>query len=306
MLLSKDCQSKAREFIHCNARPLERSLYAWHFEDGEKEDVLRELGEFQNTDGGFGRALEPDLRFSGSSVAATTWALQILREVSTDRRPDQAEAAIAYLLDVYDHKIESWMFLPKEANTAPHAPWWGYKEYPPKRWDDCLDNPRPGIVGYLHEYSDLVPATLLERLTHATVARLNSVTGSMAKDDVQCYVCFLETQALPVQLREQILPKLQEIVKQSVTKEPEKWSGYCLKPLDVVSAPDSFMADALSEQVELNLNYEIEHQHEDGSWIPNWSWGDSYPDVWRQAEREWKGILTLLRLKQLQAFGRLE
>ena len=66
------------------------------------------------------------------------------------------------------------------------------------------------------------------------------------------------------------------------------------------------MADALSKEVELNLNYEIEHQHEDGSWLPNWSWGGNYPDFWPQAKREWQGILTLMRLKQLQAFGRLE
>ncbi len=307
MLLSRDCQSKARKFIYQHARPLERSLYAWHFEDGDKEDVLRELGEFHNADGGFGRALGPDLRFSGSSVVATTRALQIFREVSADRRPDQAGAAIAYLLDAYAPKIESWIFLPKEANAAPHAPWWGYEEDdPPKRWDNCLDNPRPAIIGYLHEYSDLVPATLLKRLTHAVVARLNTVTGSMDKDNVQCYVCLLETPALPAQLREQILPKVQDIVRRSVTKDPDKWSEYCLKPLDIVSAPDSFMAGALSEQVELNLNYEIKHQHEDGSWMPNWSWGGSYPDIWRQAEREWKGILILLRLTQLRAFGRLE
>ena len=288
------------------ARPLEQRLYAYHFENGGADDVLRELVKFQNPDGGFGHALEPDQRFAGSSVLATTVALGVLREVRADERPDLAAAAVAYLLAAYDPKIQSWLFLPAKANTAPHAPWWGYEEYPPKRWVESLDNPRPVIVGYLHEHADLVDPALLEQLTAATVARLHAAPGSIAKDDVECYVHLLETPGLPEGIREQMRPKLTDIVQQSVTREPDKWSGYCLKPLDVAPAPDSPMADALSELIDLNLDYEIEHQDDDGSWAPNWTWGDNYPDVWPQAEKEWRGVLTLTRLKQLRAFGRLE
>ena len=50
----------------------------------------------------------------------------------------------------------------------------------------------------------------------------------------------------------------------------------------------------------------IREQAADGSWVPTWSWGDEFPDVWPVASREWQGVLTLDAFKTLRAFGRLE
>ena len=80
-LLSVDAQERARAFIDTQGRPLERSLYAYHFEDGSAEAVLAELGRFQNDDGGFGHGIEPDLQTPDSSVLGTTVALQTLRSL---------------------------------------------------------------------------------------------------------------------------------------------------------------------------------------------------------------------------------
>ncbi|MCK4793901.1 MAG: hypothetical protein KAV87_59795, partial [Desulfobacteraceae bacterium] len=81
---------------------------------------------------------------------------------------------------------------------------------------------------------------------------------------------------------------------------------YVLKPLHVATSPGSPFAGMLAAEVEANLDYEIERQDEDGSWAPNWTWGDNYPEVWPEAEREWRGVLTLKMLKLLRGFGRLE
>lgn len=51
---------KARTFIYRNARPLDLARWQYHFEGGSKEAVLTTLAAYQNEDGGFGHALEPD------------------------------------------------------------------------------------------------------------------------------------------------------------------------------------------------------------------------------------------------------
>ena len=51
-----------------------------------------------------------------------------------------------------------------------------------------------------------------------------------------------------------------------------------------------------------NQSYEIDRQGDDGAWSPNWSWEG---DAWQQAERDWKGWLTVNVLRSLRAFGRI-
>jgi len=76
--LSKNCFDKAKTYILTQGRPLEQALYRYHFDGGLKEQILVELGGFQNSNGGFGNALEPDLRAPESSALRTTFALDIL------------------------------------------------------------------------------------------------------------------------------------------------------------------------------------------------------------------------------------
>ena len=128
----------------------------------------------------------------------------------------------------------------------------------------------------------------------------------MEMHDLLCFIRLAETPAFPEDARARILPKLIRVVDRVVAREPDQWEGYGLKPLLVVTSPDSPFAEMLAEEIHLNLDYEIEKQREDGSWAPNWSWGDTYPEAWPEAEREWRGVLTVNTLKALRNFGRLE
>ena len=56
----------------------------------------------------------------------------------------------------------------------------------------------------------------------------------------------------------------------------------------------------------MNLDFEIEQQAEDGSWSPNFSWGDQYPEAWQTAKKEWQSRFTVDTLKTLRDFGRIE
>lgn len=78
--LSRDAKARAKALIERHARPLEQRIYVYEFVQGPKDAIFEALKAFQNPDGGFGNALEPDLRLPDSSVLATTVGMQVLRE----------------------------------------------------------------------------------------------------------------------------------------------------------------------------------------------------------------------------------
>jgi hypothetical protein len=60
-----------------------------------------------------------------------------------------------------------------------------------------------------------------------------------------------------------------------------------------------------TDEIPKNLDFIIEAQAEDGTWRPNWSWGEQWPDAWEEAKRDWTGVITLDNLRKLHVFGRL-
>jgi hypothetical protein len=53
------------------------------------------------------------------------------------------------------------------------------------------------------------------------------------------------------------------------------------------------------------LDYLIDTQGSDGAWAPVWSWAPLDAVAWTKAEQEWKGVLTLAALRELDAWGRV-
>ncbi len=304
--LSRERFHKAEAFIHKNARPLEQCRFLYEFQDGAAEDVLAELARYQNSDGGFGNALEPDLRLADSSAYATTVGLQTIRELSVPIGHPLVQGAIQYLLETFDPEYDAWPIIPSNANDAPHAPWWRFDQDLAERWGGFLVNPRAEIVGYLYDYADLVPSDFLARLSGAVVAHLETLPDDMERHDLACYMRLLETRTLPEQARTKMLPKLTRALDQVVARDPRKWREYYLKPLDVVTSPDAPFAGMFAEEIGPNLDFEIQSQREEGCWTPSWAWGDQYPEAWETAEREWQGVITLGTLKLLRDFDRLE
>ena len=115
---------QARTFVKQHARALEWQLFRFRFEDGNSRDVLDALDPFGNPDGGFGNALEPDVRTPSSSALATALALRVLDELETEIAGDLIRAAIGYLLDTFEEDLLGWRVVPTDTNAYPHAPWW--------------------------------------------------------------------------------------------------------------------------------------------------------------------------------------
>ncbi len=296
---------RAMAFVREQGRDLDRSLLSYYFEGGSAASVLAALAAFQNDDGGFGHGLEPDLRTPASSVIATTVAFQNFRSLGVPADHPMVRRGIAYLLETYDESRQVWPIIPPEVEDAPHAPWWDYASSE-AGFGGFLVNPRVEIVGYLHDYCGIVPADLLDRLTAAVFEHLESLPDEVEMHDIMCFVSLAETAALPESYRERIWAKLARAAEHDVAREPEELTGYVLKPLYLVSSPDSRLATGLADEVAMNLDFEIEQQGEDGSWSPNFSWGDQHPEAWEVAKREWQARMTLKNLRVLRDFGRIE
>ena len=306
MRISREKQDAAKTFIFDQGRQLERSLFAHQFEEGSQDNVLAELAKFQNPDGGFGHALEPDLRVPDSSALASSIALQILRELRVADDNSLVREAIRYLLDIYDAEHRLWPIIPRHDNTSPHAPWWKYDAAKIVRWDEQRANPGAQIIAHLHHYHSLVPAEFLKECAEAIISHLDTLPDTMEMHDIGCYIFLAESEALSDETRSHVIDKLQLAVARVIARESSQWEGYCMKPLSVATSPDSPFASAILEEIQRNLDYEIERQGADGSWAPNWSWGGAFPEAWQDAEKEWRGVLTLQTLKTLRNFGRFE
>ena len=293
----------AKNFIMDQGRALDQKRFKFHFEAGSANAVLTELASYQNDDGSFGNSLEPDIRTSASSAIATTVGFQVLREIRAPVGHALVRKGIEYFVATYDESRQVWPIIPPEVNEAPHAPWWNY-ESSAESFGQFLTNPRAEIVGYLHEFGNGVPTKLLKPLTVVILGHLDSLTDEMEMHDILCFVRLAETEALPN--RDKVWEKLARAAALRVARNAEQLTGYVLKPLWLVSSPESPLAAELKNEVAMNLDFEIEKQGEDGSWSPNFSWGDQYPETWQTAKKEWQSRFTVDTLKTLRDFGRIE
>jgi len=284
-------------------------MFAFHFEGGAVDDVLIALSQFQNEDGGFGQALEPDLRTPTSSALATGEGLNILKEVDSPGDHPIVRSAVEYLLSSFDGEKKIWRIAAQDTNKYPHAPWWHDEGGSLViTFDGYQVIPRAKIVGLLHHYSDLVPEEWLDSITAQTVAGIETITpfGSGGGDDLVYALSLAEEVTLAEQFRARIVKRLRTVVPEVVSHNPEEWGSYCISPLKIVTSPQSPIADLIWDAVQEHLDYQIDHQTQEGAWNPVWSWGDFYPEAWQGAKVEWQGYLTLATLMALKVFNRIE
>jgi len=71
-------------FILNNARLLEGHLFAFLFDQGNPDYVRAALPAYQNADGGFGNALEPDKRTASRQPIDQEIALRVLDDIGFD------------------------------------------------------------------------------------------------------------------------------------------------------------------------------------------------------------------------------
>ena len=308
--LSLEQFRRARHFLRTEARAVDRARFEHRFEGAPPEKVTEELAAYQNTDGGFGHALEPDVRTPSSSALATGIGLGILKELDCPAADPMVDRAVAFLLQTFDPEKQGWRVIPRDANDHPHAPWWHDEDGSLARtFDGFVVIPRAQLVALLHHYAELVPRDWLETVAESTVSAVNTLEEEAfagGGDTLRYALELAETGALPRHAQDRLVGRLREVTLAIVSREPDQWDEYCATPLKIAPSPDVIVADLIWDDLQRHLDYQIEHQTPAGTWEPSWTWGGLYPEAWEQAKTEWRGHLTLETLASLEAFGRLE
>lgn len=306
--LTQGAQARARDYLYTYGRAIDQARYAFHFAGGTPAAVLAALAPYQNEDGGFGHALEPDLRTPASSAVATQQGLAILHEVGAPATEPLVQRAIGYLLATLDHKLLRWPIVPPAVADAPHAPWWTYGESAGSA-DGFRSNPRAALIGFLYTYASLAPAALLDQLLTAQLAHLDDqITGEgVEMHALACYLVLVESPNLPAVARQTLLTKLRQVAASAVVIDPAEFGGYGLFPLDVAPTPQAPLAGTVAQRtISAQLDYLIDIQQGDGAWPIPWSWAFVDAAAWAQAAYDWQGYQIVHRLRTFAAWGRLE
>jgi hypothetical protein len=281
--------TKATGFIWRTARLLDRHRFTHLFLDGDSHAVVEALRPYQNPDGGFGNALEPDIRAPLSQPIPTWTALVILDEVNAFSDSMVARAC-DYLQTITTEEGGVPFALPS-VRDYPRAPWWETDENPP-----AALNPTAAIAALLHKHSVahpwLAPATdycwrQLDRIEETSPYEMRAVLP---------FLDFAPDRARVERVFARLGPMIleQKLVTLTPTTEDDTHT-----PLNYAPTPRGIARQLFSDEViETHLDALASLQQEDGGWPIAWlDWNPT-------TTLEWRGVVTIQALVTLRAYGR--
>jgi len=278
----------AYTFILNNARLLERRRFAYLFGGGPREPVLAALRAYQNPDGGFGNALEPDKRTPTSQPIDQEIALQVVDEIGFE--PVIGHQICDFLTTITSPAGGVPFVLPT-VRDAPRAPWWNTDDNPPPSL-----NPTASIAGLLHRGRFNHP--WLERASAYcwdAIDGLTSAGSDVETHDLLAIVIFLEN--VPARARALItFEKLKLQILAHTALDPHA-EGYVHKPLAWAPEPASLCRPLFDHQTIIaHLEALADAQQPDGGWPISWM------AVSPGTELEYRAVNTIDALKTLKAY----
>ena len=247
--------------------------------------MLTALTAYQNSDGGFGNALEPDKRSASSQPIDQEFALRVLDDIGFDK---YLVAQICdYLMTITTVEGGVPYVLPT-VRDAPRAEWWNTEDDPP-----ASINPTASIAGLLHKHHFQHP--WLERATEFCWQKVEDLENP-SDHDLLCIVLFLE-HAPDRERASKEFKRMEAEIKKHAALDPNA-SGYVQKPLTWAPSPTSLCRSLFDEPlIDLHLNMLVAQQQPDGGWPISW------PAISAASELEARGIVTINALKTLTDYG---
>ena len=310
--LSSHAFNDVRAWIYRNARQLELAKWQYEFEYRSREDILFALSFYQNEDGGFGNALEPDSWNPNSSPYTTLTAIEEIKDIGFIDINHPVMRGVFKFLESGVHSNENgWLFNIPSNDNWPRAPWWTYS--PEAEAVESI-GVSAGIACFLLTYankdSELYKKALA--ITEKLIHKLNELDkfGDMG---VGGYCVLLETineLGLTHNFDTKLLKeKTRKLIKEAIEHDVSKWPLYGKRPSSFITTPDSLFYEDNKVIVEQELDYLIETKPEHGVWGITWSWyehNEKYQKEFAISENWWKVDGAIEKLKFLRNFNRIE
>jgi hypothetical protein len=277
----------AERFILSNARLLERHRTAVLLHGAPAAPVLDALRAYRNPDGGFGHALEPDVRGPESEPASALHALEVLAEVGELADPLTA-GATSFIAGIAGPDGGVPFVMPASAD-APHAPW--------MRPTDGGSQLTFAIAALLfHADSDDPWLARATEWCWTALARPEALGGYLVKFGL-AFLDAVPDEARAVAAIDRLRPLLDADGSLPV---PDGVDDERLMPLSLSPRPGArSRALFTAQQIEHDLDRIEREQQDDGGWTFDWL-------GWSEGQSvEWRGIVTLLALATLAAHGRI-
>lgn len=290
-------KNKAIKYISENARPLELAVYRYFFEDGSNQAVIDELSKFQNADGGFGHALEPDFFNPNSSPIATNDAIITLSRVNAlDKDSDMVKGIARYLEshDSFDENKKRWLFAIDSNKDYPHAIWWE------KKGDGISKfNPSISLAAFMVCYGNRT--SLHEEIIKEGFEYLEN-GEEISGDDVNC--CLLAYELLTSNSINNIVnmdtfKNLQfKAIENCICKDTEKYGvEYVPMPSTIFSGRYmEFITSEIKPLIFAEKDILGKLQKEDDGFDITWKWYTPYSDEYEQARNWWRPRITIEKL----------
>ncbi|MFF7971283.1 hypothetical protein [Streptomyces sp. NPDC007905] len=291
---------RAEQFVWLTARVLEQRLFAHHFLNGAADPVETALDAYRNEDGGYGHALEPDLRGPVSQPLHTARALRVLDAVGRCGG-QRVERVCRYLTSVSTADGALPAIHPSQRGY-PVAPFVPVVEDPPS--DLLATGP---VVGLLHRNE--VWHAWLFRATDFCWQAVESLERSHPYE-VEAAVAFLDS--APDRPRaEAAADRLGRLVREQrlVALDPGRLDDYPVAPgyapgehhfpHDFAQSPQSLArAWFTDEEMARSLDFLAAEQQQDGGWPIRWRQWAPVPAL------EARPMVTIEALCTLRAYGR--
>jgi hypothetical protein len=288
--------ARARLFLDRKGRELDRARLAFALKESDAKPVIEALAAFQNTDGGFGHAIEPDLRAPSSTALATSVGLLVLREIDVPADNPLVRRAIDWLLTNLDREKFVWPIITQASTEAPHAPWWNIGDDHDASWNFYRYNPSADLFGALCQWHTLVPGALFDAMTNDFVWRLKNNPPQQIYD-LYCCLRLFNSKGVPESLR---VPLKEAVIAAALAQDPE---SFHVNYFELVPSKDSLLYPTLKARFARAAKIASETQAEDGGWHPAWNWGEADTKVWTRVETEWAGVLTRQTLESVHRHG---
>lgn len=290
--------------MHRNARGLELAKWRFYYEGGDAEAVIDELQYYQNTDGGFGHALEADCWNPASAPSQMFYAIHILHELAyQDTTHSVIQNMLRYLKSGKDMVDGFWVSILSSNNQYPHAPWWAKTDK--KTFDVYM--PNADICWFILKFAE-------------KDSSLYNKAVSMVQRMLDLFLSQKEVEPHSLESMMFLLHELQKtgsicgpqadaasahginLMRGLIERDPDTWTAYCITPSFFIHDRLHPLYPEYRELLKLEVQRLTETRDADGCWDINWVWQD-YENAYCLSANWWKSSVTMQKLMLYEIFA---